>query len=86
MRDLLDPQVWAPRAQRLRQERVSRFTEYLIAHEGQELEVAMKNFSRATGVSMRTVLEYWQVISPSNKGIVYTRSGVIKIRKRANLR
>ena len=70
----------------MRQERVSKFTEYLIAHEGQELEIAMKNFSRATGVSMRTVLEYWNVISPSNHAMIYTKAGVIKVRKQASLR
>lgn len=77
-----DPNVWAPRAQSWRMERVQKFADYCVKMEGQSLVVVMKHYSRETGVSLRTVQEYWDVLSPDNRGAIYERNGLIKCRKR----
>ncbi len=75
-----DPNVWAPRAQKWRQERVQKFAKYLIQNEGQSLTVVMKEWSLQSGVAMRTVQEYWDVLSPDNRGPVYEKHGIIAVR------
>lgn len=77
-----DANVWAPRAQSWRMERVQKFADYCVKMEGQSLTMVMKVFSRESGVSMRTVQEYWDVLSPDNRGPIYERNGIIKVRNK----
>jgi hypothetical protein len=77
-----DPNVWAPRAQSWRMERVQKFADYCAKMEGQDLTIVMKHYSRETGVSMRTVQEYWDVLSPDNRSAIFVRNGIIRLRER----
>jgi hypothetical protein len=77
-----DPNVWAPRAQRWRQERVQKFADYCVKMEGQDLTLVMKTFSRESGVSMRTVQEYWDVVSPDNRSAIQVKNGIIRVKER----
>lgn len=78
-----DANVWAPRAQRWRQERVQKFADYCVKMEGQDLTLVMRTYSRESGVSMRTVQEYWDVISPDNRSAITVRNGIINVKRRS---
>jgi 5-methylcytosine-specific restriction endonuclease McrA len=75
------PDVYAETAQRMRQERVARFSAFLQNMEGQSLEFALRVFSLQTGIALRTLGEYWDVICVGNKGPIYEKHGIIKVRK-----
>lgn len=72
--------IYAPKAQQLRRERVARFTLLLQSSEGQSLESVMNQYSLSSGVSRRTLEEYWEVISNTNRGPIYEKRGIIKVR------
>jgi len=62
--------------------RVQKFSDYCVKMEGQDLEIVIRHFSRETGVSVRTVEEYWDVLSPGNKGRLFVRDGIIRVKQR----
>lgn len=68
-------------AEKLRREKLLAFTRLLVNSEGQRLEEAMNEFSRATGNTLQKIEEYWKVVSNNNRGPVYERHGLIKVRR-----
>jgi hypothetical protein len=74
--------LYAERAQKARRQRVADFATFLQNMEGQSLDSAMKAYSRQTGISMRTLGEYWEVLNPDNKGPIYEKHGLIRVRHR----
>lgn len=75
------PEIFAPKAQQLRRERVARLTQMLVSAEGQTLDSVVNQFSLSTGVSKRTIEEYWEIISNNNQGPIYEKRGLVKVRK-----
>jgi len=86
LKDVLDPQVYAPRAQRLRMIRVQAFADYCVKMEGQDLTIVVRRFSREWGVSVEKVQEYWDVIAEDNRGNIYVRDGIVRTRRRRGSR
>lgn len=56
-------------------------TEVLVASEGQQLQPVLLNLSKSLGRSMRTINEYWEVISVGGLGPIYEKHGIIKVRR-----
>lgn len=72
--------VYAARAQKARRDRVARFSVFLQNMEGQSVDSVLRAYSLQTGIAIRTLEEYWDVISLENKGPIYERHGIIRIR------
>ena len=71
------------KAAQLRSERLADLTRILLASEGQPLYPVLLRYSKASGRSMKTISEYWEVISEGNQGPIYEKNGVIRVRRSA---
>lgn len=78
--------IYSEKAARLRTERINDMTLKLVASEGQPLRAFMLTYSKETGRSLKTLGEYWEVISLDNKGPIYEHNGIIKVRKSSKRR
>jgi len=76
----LPPEIYSEKAAMLRRQRLADLTRLLQASEGQELVSVLRRYSKATGKSMKTINEYWEIISDDNKGPIYEKNGIVKVR------
>ncbi len=77
----LPSEIYSEKAAQLRSQRIADLTRILLASEGQPLYPVLLRYSKAASRSMKTVNEYWEVISEDNLGPIYERNSVIKVRR-----
>ena len=73
--------IYSELAAKLRSERIAAMTQILVSSEGQPLYPVLLRLSKSTGRSMKTINEYWNVISEDNQGPIYEKYGIIKVRR-----
>ncbi len=73
--------IYSEKAAQLRSQRLADLTQVLLASEGQPLYPVLLRYSKSKGRSMKTVNEYWEVISEDNLGPIYEKNGIIKVRR-----
>lgn len=73
--------LYAVRGSEHRLKRQAQLTQMLVSSEGQPLRIVLLQYSKQFGKSLRTVSEYFDVISEDNTGPIYEKNGIIHLRK-----
>ncbi|MGD1055741.1 MAG: hypothetical protein ABR867_06635 [Nitrososphaerales archaeon] len=77
----LPGEIYSEKAAQLRNERIAYMTQILVSSEGQPVYPVLLRLSKSTGRSMKTINEYWEVISEHNSGPIYEKHGIIRVRR-----